>query len=628
MLPKMKNKKNTMKLFTSFIAIILMMGFTVSCSGSSSLAPQDLDYTEDPVDIPNPDRGVYRANDGMVVPIEGSGENDSMVVSGTTSLGDVEAENRVSHVYFDLRYYSDNAILEEPDPFYDEDYRAPATVEVDGATKTVGIGVRGDKKADFDLFYERNIDYYIDQVAPTLPRGESQEISEDGLNYIRDMFQQVRDADGVLIVRFNYAGEGYSWYEAEHPEDDYVDGPLGDVEPDREWVEKHIEQVKPILAEYEDIIMAVDGGLFGEWGEMHSTTFGTDPEAYVWLMDAWLNTLPESRSLLVHGGAALAWYNAQNDTDHTFADIDKLPDFDDDSWGIAKNRLGFFNDSYSFGTDDDEWPPDDWGSLSEGADWPGNPFGTIEDFDRGKVMTMIGKQNNFYGGEAQGDETVWNSFPFIAWEAAYAETVYLNRDYETEVHDRWAEFIYNEENVMNASTIDPETELDAMYPGIVKIFDPVYDGRNGAEYWRDRLGYRLVLRDANASETVSPDGKLEFEGKIQNVGFGNIVNKKDVWVILRAEGGTAYPALTDLDARDWRPDLDSRASNTDAYRDMKFSVPMKDFGELPAGNYNIYLKINDPKEQSDNKRCIRFANKGDVWDAELGANLIGSVKVE
>jgi hypothetical protein len=243
-------------------------------------------------------------------------------------------------------------------------------------------------------------------------------------------------------------------------------------------------------------------------------------------------------------------------------------------------------------------------------------------------MTMIRKQNNFYGGEAQGDGTVWNTFPFVAWEAAFAQTVYLNRDYETDVHIRWEEFIYNEDNVMNASTVDPETGIEAMYPGLLKIFDPVYDGKNGAEYWRDRLGYRLVLREASASEWVSQKGILTFEGKIQNVGFGNIVNQKNVSVILKAQDGSAYTALTGLDARDWKSELDSRAANTAAYRDLNFSVPMDDFGTVPAGDYDIYLKINDPKEQSVNKRCIRFANKGDIWDADLGANLIGSVKVK
>jgi hypothetical protein len=137
----------------------------------------------------------------------------------------------------------------------------------------------------------------------------------------------------------------------------------------------------------------------------------------------------------------------------------------------------------------------------------------------------------------------------------------------------------------------------------------------------------LVLREAKASEWVKQNGTLRFEGKIQNVGFGNVVNKKNVSVILKAKDGCkTYTALTNLDARDWRPDLNSRADNTAAWRDLNFSIYMDTFGEVPPGDYEIYLKINDPKETSPNKRCIQFANY-DIWNTSLGANLIGSTTV-
>jgi len=139
-----------------------------------------------------------------------------------------------------------------------------------------------------------------------------------------------------------------------------------------------------------------------------------------------------------------------------------------------------------------------------------------------------------------------------------------------------------------------------------------------------------VLREVNASEWVVQNGVLRVEGKIQNVGFGNIVNRKKVTAILRPkDGGSSYSAETNLDVREWRPDLDNRPSNTDAYRDFGFVINMSAFGGVPSGDYDILLKINDPKEQSANKRCIQFANNGaGIWDAALGANLIGSVLVK
>jgi hypothetical protein len=138
------------------------------------------------------------------------------------------------------------------------------------------------------------------------------------------------------------------------------------------------------------------------------------------------------------------------------------------------------------------------------------------------------------------------------------------------------------------------------------------------------------LREAKASEWVEQNGILRFEGKIQNVGFGNIVNRKKVSVILKPKADPKfYIALTSLDAREWLTDEDGngRPDNTAAWRDLNFSINMDAFGEVPPGDYDIYMKINDPKEQSANKRCIRFANKGNSWNADLGANLIGSTRV-
>src|SRR5690606_29999021 len=105
-----------------------------------------------------------------------------------------------------------------------------------------------------------------------------------------------------------------------------------------------------------------------------------------------------------------------------------------------------------------------------------------------------------------------------------------------------SDFIYNEANV-TASVTFPANEQEingGTYTGPARtaIFDPVYDGRNGLEYIRDRMGYRLVLREANASEWINQNGTLRFKGKIQNVGFGNVVSRKNVSVILKAKSGS------------------------------------------------------------------------------------------
>ncbi len=573
------------------------------------LVLQDLDYTEDPVDIPNPDRGFYRANDGMVVPVTGTGEEGTRMEVGSepVTVGGVQVVTRVSHVYFDLRNFSDNAITESGIP-YDEDYFAPEDVSI-----------RSRERDEPPYDYDTHLDYWLENEFAKWPRGTSQPLTEDALAYIRDKLEQVRAGEGVTMVRFNYDGPGFSWVSAEHPDDGYVDRLVTDVEPEKEMILTHISQIAPVLAEYEDVLMGVDGGFFGPWGEMHSSTFGTSPEAYTWLLNALLEAVPESRSITVHAGAFLSWYNATYGTDYTFGTIDQIPAPKE---GTPESRFGMFDDSYAYGEDEGENYPDDWGSLSEGIWWPGETLGDPEEFDRGKLMTWIRSQNSLFGGEAQGDETLWNTFPFVAWEAFYAQTVYLNADYEDQVHDRWGEFLYTQENMEE----EMSNAYAAPYTVTQAFFDPVYDRKTGAEYIRDRLGYRLVLREGYADEQIAEDGTLSFRGKIQNVGFGNIVNRKAVTVILKGEDGSTYTAPADVDVRSWKPDPDSRADNTSAWRDLSFDIPLSEFGDVPSGSYQVYLKICDPKEKSTNKRSIRFANKGtDNWDEELGANLIARV---
>ena len=94
-----------------------------------------------------------------------------------------------------------------------------------------------------------------------------------------------------------------------------------------------------------------------------------------------------------------------------------------------------------------------------------------------------------------------------------------------------------------------------------------------------------MLREAKLSECVKQNGALRFEGKIQNVGFGNVVNRKNVSVILKLRGGSDfYIVRTNLDARDWLTDEggNGRPDNTAAWRDFNFSVNMSAFGKVPC----------------------------------------------
>ena len=592
---------------------------------------QALDYTENPVDIPNPDRGFYRGRwQYGETPFGRTPEVDHRVPVDANSplyhgrqmppvegddIVETEAYNRVnvdpyiggtgvsalpsiSFMGFDLCNFSSNAFLSRQSGLdYDADPNKGSSKSFAGRT------------------------------------GKTQAITPYALDYIRGLLQKVREGNGVAFVKFSYDGNGFNYVEGknEHlilgPEANYVtaNNPSAMCNvpgyTNKNWAEYHIMQLKPILHEYEDVIMCVKAGMFGPWGEMHTSPVARDPKEYKILLDAYLDAVPDSRSILAHAGAFLAWYNLTYGFDYNFSNIDSIPV---PPKGSREARFGFFNDSYAAGN----W--DDNGSLSEGS----KMFEGVDEsgYDRYKTITWIHKQNQIVQGEGGIGNNVFGNMPGAILEAQQLRTSNLNIRHGN--YSLWSNFIYNEKNVTAPVKLPAnDKEESPPYSGTTKtaIFDRVYDGKNGLEYFRDRMGYRLVLREANSSKWVKQNGTLNFQGKIQNVGFGNVINKKKVSVILKTrEGSNVYTAATNLDVRDWLTDEngDSRADNAAAWRDLNFSISMSVFGKVPPDEYDIFLKINDPKEQSTNRRCIRFANKGNSWNAELGANLIGLITVK
>ena len=552
--------------------ILIVFCLVVSIlNAQDNLVPQHINFSEFVGDIPNPDRGFYTPGAGGTVPSSG-GTHSGVSRAGLTRISgtNTDVEVRISEVYFNLRNFSGHA-------------------RVDGVT-------------------------------------ENGPLSADGLAYYRRTMDSIRARDGVALMLHSY--DNHSWDESKD-ELSFSPEPYGQCTvPGYEhlnWVQYHIKQLEPIWSENEDIIFAFKGGFFGPWGEMHSSEYGKNSEAYAWLMQGLLDAVPASRKLAVHGGAYISWYNAIHGTPFTFANMGFLPIPVQDT---PESRFGLLNDSYANGLSHMNGLYSDMDSFSEGAQVLGSKY----DFDRDKVLYWIRGQNAPIGGETnEMSSRPYDSPPSIFYEASIMGTTHLNTEWYGVNLKRWEEFEYTKENV-TAPIFYPHNGKTV---GV--IYDPAYEGRNGLEYMRDRMGYRFVLREALASKNVTMGNELHFRGKIQNVGFGNIFNKKNVYVLLENKStGQVFRALTKLDARDWLKDqnipMNNRPDNTDSYRDLNFSVNLGEFHKaVPPGDYKIYMKISDPKAKQENLRNVRLANndssEGSMWNVVLGANHIGSTTV-
>ena len=109
------------------------------------------------------------------------------------------------------------------------------------------------------------------------------DISEAYLQTIRNKFQSLRDGGMKCILRFAYSN-GF----------DASDKPW---DASQEQVARHLEQVKPLIREFSDIIMVVQAGFIGSWGEWYYTDHFGANSARKALIDALLEAVPENRHI-------------------------------------------------------------------------------------------------------------------------------------------------------------------------------------------------------------------------------------------------------------------------------------------------------------------------------------------
>ena len=611
---------------------------------------QKLNYNENPIDIPNPDRGVYRGRWQNIPPQLVTAENSPF---GITPEVDHRVPVDITSPLFQGRQVptveGDDIELTE---FYngnnqnDKPYVGGTGVSALPAVSFMGFDLANFSSNAFlsaaSAFAYQRDGLFFDPNTKETRTGKTGPLTPYALQYIRDLLLKVRAGTSVCLLKFSYDGNGYNYIEPfKYPELNLQQGLILGPEPswltannpnimcdipghqDKDWIEYHIWQLTPLFWEFEDIISCVKIGFLGPWGEQHSSPLARQAKTYKKLLDALLQAVPPSRSLLTHAGGFLAWYNASYHTNYSFSNIDSLPA---PTKGSKEARFGFFNDSYAAG--DSDWS--DNGSLSEGYEM----FITDSDnseYDRNRVTKWINKQNNFVQGEGGLYQNVYSCLPGAIIEATALHTSLLNLRHG--YYNTWQDFLYTEENVTKAVTFPIDSkQSQAPFTGSTKtaFCDPLYQGRSGLEYMRDRLGYRLVLREADI-ELIDTENQrlLRFNGKIQNVGFGNIINRKVVTLILQVKvSRQCFSTPLSIAVEEWlvAEDGNSRADNKAAWRDLAFEVNLAKFPNLASGEYNVYLRINDPKETSANRRYLRFANY-DLWNAELGANLIGIITI-
>ena len=404
-------------------------------------------------------------------------------------------------------------------------------------------------------------------VVPPRVGGVDKPIADTALKAFAKALETLRQNGGSAMLRFVYD----------------FDGIAGCEPADFNMILTHIRQLGEVMSNYDDIILAIECGIIGKFGEMHSSIY-TGSYYSNQIIDAYLDNTPETIRLLVRTPAYIANYLGVNKADLKNVVTVK---------GTKAYRLGMYNDGYMNTVDD---------------------LGTWT-INRAEEIKFLFSQNNHapYGGEfgSAYDASLLPNNACIP-ENAIPEMYQSHLSY---LHSN----IYKISDKNKIFGYDQYT-YGSEYEKSWYSNNTAFYGMTCHDFIRAHIGYRLVLRESKLSAVPRLGQALKLSGYIENTGFANILHCPSAQVIMvQMQNGDTTIHIFDvkLDASDFISCIKYKY-------DLSLSLP----NTLSTGDYDIYLRLagsNGKNIKATNG--IRFANNGEIFNVALGANKLGSVKI-
>ena len=301
------------------------------------------------------------------------------------------------------------------------------------------------------------------------------DIAPEFLDLFRRNMQNLRENGVKCILRFAYSDS-----ESERPWD-----------PTPEVVQKHIQNITPILQEYGDVILVFQAGFVGVWGEWYYTenfvSNPNTPEKHALrkqVTDAMLKALPSDRQIALRTPMFARMMYADSYTDTLTVETAHN--------GTDRSRISAFNDCF--------------GASS-------NDTGTFSG-EQTREFWKADTRYVFMGGETCGLSNYCTCEASLKDMEDYHWT-YLNSEYHGGVLGRW--------------------RTDKCMPEIER-----------------RLGYRLSLTDVYNDKAATAGQDFRVVLKLKNSGFSAPINPRGVELVLVDGNGkrTVYEQK-DVDPRYW-----------------------------------------------------------------------------
>lgn len=493
---------------------------------------QNLNYTDSEQIIYNPDMGFYTAID---ICVEENGiRNKTEVLEeikaeavGYSGSYNSDAKFNLLHLKFDISAFSDNAIRKITK---NENTGKVTTGKTQALTKSAlddieevlhAVEVAGKTsivRFSYDYQYQGQKKY-----------------ADNGNNEIRDNL--------VWVKKDENGNDLYKLYENKWGNTEYAD-----VEPlseDFNTVLSHITAISPLLIANQKSITAIECGMIGPYGEMHSTSLAGEKDG---LEDGYIIEIMNK------------FLTELKDTDIPF--LVRQPKFIRNylsaKGNTYKSKLGMYNDGY-LGS------KTDLGTFADGGSVRSSEINYLEPFT----------SKTPYGGEMCHD--YGDSDNPALWRTSFLES---SIDEMYKVHLSFLNIAWNDTVLAWADS------KDGKYGGINE--NNKVKNERFFQYLIKHMGYRYILTES-VFETSDDGGPLEIRLNFENKGFANIPYHRKKILILYF-------------VKDENPKLTKTLPNM--VFDGNSKVITIDTSLLASGTYTVYLKVSD----EDGAYPIRFAN--------------------
>ena len=425
-----------------------------------------------------------------------------------------------------------------------------------------------------------------------------EKLSEENFQTMQTYFDELQKLGKKAVLRFAY-------------ERDFMGRAA--VGPTGEQILEHLDQLKPFLEKNKDLILVVQAGMIGAWGEWHSSIQGLEnsEETKAAVLEKLLSVVPEGRNVQVR---LPEFKNLLKDKPELYKRLSFHDDFiviRPDRWDADMHEGTVKFDQIvavsPYLVVDGELP---WGFWSVGAD-PDSP-------SAGWIIDGLQAARRLFLQHYTSLSVIHN----------YKEQHPNNR--------------FDENNPPEYSMIVWKKTMiteDSLRQHLMPVSDSYFrkqDGtkvkRNMFDYIRDHLGYRIELQSLQLPNYLQAGKENRLNLNLVNRGFATVFGEHPVYFVLIDDKGKVTEFLTETNPLDWQPFQPGDILCKPLTHSVEQVVQLP--GSMAAGEYKLGLWIPDGSDRLkyNPRYAIRCANGNTTWwtsdDGKYGVNILTTVEVK